>query len=457
MKLPNIKYSPKELFSFKDSSRTEKAKKNIILLFIISLFNFIAIMALVPVSLDYLGKVEYGIWLTLHSILMWLVNLDFGLGNGLRNKLAEAFALNDIKLARTYVSTAYAIFSAGLLLVVIVYFIIHPFINWTALLNAPAEYFHSINKLVLFVFVLFCMQFLLRLLTSIINADQRPAVNGAISLSINGLTLLAVMGLSHFYEQSLLAYGILSGAVPVIVLVTFSIVMFYNMYRAIAPGIKFVDLQYSSALIKLGMQFFVIQIAALIIFTTGNIIITQLFGPAQVTIYNVAYKYFYIAPMVFNVIIAPFWSAFTEAYVKQEYDWIKVMIKKLIYIWAGLSFIVVLMIVFSDVAYKLWVGKEIEVPFLLSLFSGIFVITANWNNIFVYFLNGVGKIRLQFYNAIITAIMNIPLSIFFAKYMNMGISGVMLSTIICISFGSVWAPVQYLKIINNKATGIWNK
>ncbi|MCK7523619.1 MAG: hypothetical protein MZV64_41275 [Ignavibacteriales bacterium] len=72
-------------------------------------------MAIVPVTLNYLGKTEYGIWLTLASILSWLINLDFGLGNGLRNKLAEALALNDIKLARIYVSTAYAVFSVGII------------------------------------------------------------------------------------------------------------------------------------------------------------------------------------------------------------------------------------------------------------------------------------------------------------------------------------------------------
>ncbi|MCJ7552619.1 MAG: MATE family efflux transporter [Ignavibacteriaceae bacterium] len=457
MKLPYLKYTPKELLNFKGSSRSEKAKKNIILLFILNFFNFIAIMALVPVSIGYLGEVEYGIWLTLHSILMWLVNLDFGLGNGLRNKLAEAFAHKDIKLARSYVSTAYAIFSTGLLFVIIIYLIIHPFINWTVLLNAPQEYFYSLNKLVLFVFVLFCIHFLLRLLSSIINADQKPAINGVISLSINGLTLLAVIGLSHFYDKSLLSYGVLAGFIPVLVFLTGSVIMFLKMYKSIAPGFKFVNLKYSSALIKLGMQFFIIQIAGLIIFTTGNIIITQLFGPASVTVYNVAYKYFYLAPMVFNVIIAPFWSAFTEAYVKQEYDWIKSMMRKLVLIWAGLSSVVVLMIIFSDLAYALWVGKEIEVPFLLSVLTGLFVIIANWNNIFVYFINGVGKVRLQFYYSIITAIVNIPLSIFLAKNLNMGISGVMLSTIICLTSGSIWAPIQYLKIINNKATGIWNK
>ena len=414
-------------------------------------------MALVPVSVSYLGKVEYGIWLTLHSILMWLVNMDLGLGNGLRNKLAEAFAIKDNKLARSYVSTAYAIFSAGLLLVIIIYLIIHPLINWAVLLKAPEEYFYSLNKLVLFVFILFCLQFLMRLLTSILHADQRPAVNGMISLSINGLTLLAIIGLSYTYERSLFIYGMLSGAVPVMVFFAASVIMFMTLYRKISPNFKFVDLKYSSALIKLGMQFFIIQTAGLIVFTTGNIIIIQLYGPAEVTVYNVAYKYFYLAPMVFNVILAPFWSAFTEAYVKQEYDWIKGMIKKLVFIWAGLSVIVVLMIVFSDLAYALWVGKDIEVPFLLSLLTGLFVITANWNNIFGYFLNGVGKVRLQFYHSLIMAVINIPLSIFLALHMNMGISGIMLSTIICIIPGSVWAPVQYLKIINNKANGIWNK
>ena len=103
MKLPNIKYSPSELFSFKNSSRTEKAKKNIVILFILHVFNFVSLMAIVPVTLNYLGKTEYGIWLTLASILSWLINLDFGLGNGLRNKLAEALALNDIKLSLIHI------------------------------------------------------------------------------------------------------------------------------------------------------------------------------------------------------------------------------------------------------------------------------------------------------------------------------------------------------------------
>ncbi len=414
-------------------------------------------MALVPVSINYLGNTEYGIWLTLASILSWLINLDFGIGNGLRNKLAESLALNDLKLARVYVSTAYTVFSIGILFALLIYNAVHGMLNWIAILKAPPDYFDLLNTLVLWVIVLFLVQFLLKLLTSIINADQRPALNGVLSLSTNTMILLAVFLLSLTAEKSFIAFAIVSSGVPVLVLFVVSIILFRGHYKNISPSIRFIDFKYSSNLVKLGMQFFIIQISGLIVFTTDNIIVAQLFGPKQVVIYNVAYKYFYMIPLVFNVILAPFWSAFTEAYVKQEYDWIRNAVRKLLIIWIILSLIAILMIVISNIVYNIWIGSEIQVPFVLSILTGIFVIIANWNNIFGYFINGIGKIRIELYYSIFTAILNIPLSILLAKQFELGISGVILATNICLIIASVWSPIQYYKIINNKASGIWNK
>lgn len=457
MKLPNIKYSPSELFSFKNSSRSERAKKNIIILFVIHVFNFISIMALVPVTIDYLGKVEYGIWLTLASILSWLINLDFGIGNGLRNKLAEALALNDIKLARNYISTAYAVFALGIFISLLVFFFIHGLLNWANILKAPQEYIELLNTLVLWVIILFLVQFLLKLLTSIINADQRPALNGALSLIVNSITLITVYMLSKYAESSLIIFGLISSSIPVIVFIVASLILFTGHYKQISPSFGSINFKYSSSLVKLGMQFFIIQISSLIVFTTGNIIIAQLYGPEPVVIYNVAYRYFYMIPMVFNVVLAPFWSAFTESYVKQEYDWIRNSIKKLIIIWALLSVVAILMVLISNFVYKIWVGPEIKVPYILSICTGLFVIIANWNNIFAYFINGVAKVRIALYYSIFTAILNIPLSIFLAENAGMGITGIIVSTDICLIIGSIWSPIQYLKIINRRANGIWNK
>jgi hypothetical protein len=42
----------------------------------------------------------------------------------------------------------------------------------------------------------------------------------------------------------------------------------------------------------LGIRFFVIQIAGILLFSTGNIIISQLLGPEKVVPYNLSYQYF---------------------------------------------------------------------------------------------------------------------------------------------------------------------
>lgn len=414
-------------------------------------------MALVPVTIEYLGKVEYGIWLTLASMLSWLINLDFGIGNGLRNKLAEALALKDIKLARIYVSTAYSVFAIGIIAALFFYFFVHGLLDWADLLNAPAGYMELLNTLVFYVIVLFLVQFLLKLITSIINADQRPSLNGALSLIVNSITLLIIYLLLLYAKPSLMLFGLISSAIPVLVFLVASLFLFRGHYKNISPSFKTINYKYSSELVKLGMQFFVIQISSLIVFTTDNIIISQLYGPEQVVIYNVAYKYFYMGILVYAVIIAPFWSAFTEAFVKQEYDWIKNSVKKLFLIWALISFIILVMIIFSDFIYKIWVGENIKVPFILSVFTGLFVIIVNWNNIFAYFINGVGKVRIQLYYSVFVAIINIPLSIFLAKNTGMGITGVIVSTNICLIIASVWAPIQYKKLISGTAKGIWNK
>lgn len=453
----SFNFNIKELLRIGTGSRTEKAKKNIVVLFVIHFFNFLALMALVPITIKYLGENQYGIWLTLSSVFMWLGNLDFGIGNGLRNKLAESFAKEDYQSAKKYLSTAYAVFAIGIFASLLIYLAIHPFINWVFILNAASYDVKSLNNFVLVVFVLFAFQFLLRLLTSLINADQKPALNGFITLCINILTLVIVIILYFVSQSSLYAYGIVISFIPFIVLLIASYILFRGRYKHIAPSLKHIDLKSSGNLVSLGLQFFIIQVAALIVFATDNLIITHLYDPSQVTIYNIAHKYFFFITLVFNVFLSPFWSAFTDAFVKNDFEWIQQVVKRLVQVWAVLSLATIIMIFGSDFVYRIWIGDNIQIPFSLSVAMGIFMIVSNWNNIFAFFVNGIGKIRLQFYFSIFAALINIPLSIFLAKSLNMGITGVITATIICIGFASIWAPIQYKKIISGTAQGIWNK
>jgi O-antigen/teichoic acid export membrane protein len=113
------------------------------------------------------------------------------------------------------------------------------------------------------------------------------------------------------------------------------------------------------------------------------------------------------------------------------------------------------MLIFSNFVYKLWVGKEIVVPLNISIVMAAYVILNAWCGIFSHFFNGVGKIKLQLYCGAFGALVNIPLSLFLGKHL--GIYGVILSTTLLAVVSAIWSPIQYMKLINNKATGIWNK
>lgn len=161
--------------------------------------------------------------------------------------------------------------------------------------------------------------------------------------------------------------------------------------------------------------------------------------------------------MIFSIVVTPFWSAYTDAHAKGDLVWIKKSINRLSQTWILIFAMVIVMLLASQDFYKFWVGNDLQIPILLSILMGIFAIISTWNNIFAAFLNGLGKIKLQIYYSLFGMIINIPLSVFFAKSMNLGSSGVILATCICLSFGAILAPLQYYKLVNNKAFGIWNK
>ena len=439
----------------KGHSRSVRAKKNILLSFFIKGGSIAVSIISVPITLHYVNKEQYGIWLTLTSLLSWFGSFDIGLGNGMRNKFAEAKAKGEHELARIYVSTTYAILALISGIILIVFLLINPLLNWSGILNAPVNMAEELSLLAVIVIGYFCMNFVLQLIGTILNADQQPALASSFNFLASLLSLVIIFILTKTTQGSLIYLGVSFVGTQLLILLGSSLWFFSKKYKMYAPSVKYVRFSYARNLMNLGVKFFVIQIAFLIIYETTVIIITQLFGPAEVVPYNIAFKYFSVIPMVFGIITMPYWSAITEAYVSRDFDWIRASMKKLVLIWAGFVALALVMLIFSEKVFLLWVGTTVKVPFMLSAIIVVYVVANAWCTIFSSFLNGVGKLRLQLYSAVIGAIINIPLAIFLAK--QVGIAGVVLSSCVLAIGGAIWVPIQYNKLINNKATGIWNR
>jgi O-antigen/teichoic acid export membrane protein len=128
--------------------RTIKIKRNIIYSFLIKGTSVLVGFMLIPLTIHYINPFQYGIWLTISSLVAWMNTFDIGLSNGLRNKLAHSLALGEKENIIKYVSTTYAILFLIALITFVLFFTIGSFFNWNHLLNI-----NSIRSIVYTIFI----------------------------------------------------------------------------------------------------------------------------------------------------------------------------------------------------------------------------------------------------------------------------------------------------------------
>ncbi|WP_201352034.1 lipopolysaccharide biosynthesis protein [Hydrogenimonas urashimensis] len=411
---------------------------------------------LVPLSINYLGKENYGLWLTLFSFLGWFAIADFGIGNGLRNKLAQTLASDNYELAKGYVSTAYISTAIISFITFILFITIFPFIPWHSIFNYnPIDL--SVSHLILISFFFFSINLSLKNISILFYADQKASIPELLTFIGQLFILICVYIMMHITTTSIFLYGMIVLGIPVIIHMVVTFMAFTGKYNIIKPSFKYFKKELITDILNLGGKFFIIQISYIILYTTDNFIINKILGSSDVTAYNITYKYFMVMLTITTLITTPYWSAFTNAYTKNDSIWLHKSMKLLTKISIIISILTFLMIFIANRIYDIWIGNVIDIPFLLTFFMGITTILRIYRYPFVMFINGTGKIQIQLYLGFFLALTNIPLSIYLAKNAHFGVSGVILATLLVNAIEIIVFPIQVNKIIHNKASGIWNK
>ncbi len=444
-------------FINKGHQRTILAKKNILFSFFIKAFQMIIVFTMISVSIKYLGKENYGIWIVLSGIIVWSNIFDLGFSNGLRNRLAEARAEGNSNIEKYYVSTTYAFLLIMALILTILFVPLFFYLDWQTIINTTTVENEIIRYIVLIIFILFILQFILKPIGSILQAYQWPSIVQLINLFGSILALLGIFYLLSLAQPaSLSLYTYIVAGTPVLALLLATIYFYKQKFSKLIPSIKYVKQKYFKNIVGLGLSFFIIQLSAVIVFQTDNMIISYLFGPAEVTNYNIVYRYFSIITIVFGVIMAPFWTAFTDAYQKNDFLWIRNTMRTLILLLGGSIIGSIFLLIISNNIYSIWIDKNLIISNSLSALMAIYVVLYSLLNIFSYFSNGTGKVKVQMFVYIFAALINIPMSIFFGKILEFGVDGVLLATIISTLLTSIIMIIQYYKLVNNRAEGIWN-
>lgn len=437
------------------NSRDSILKKNVSFAVLYKILNMGIAFFTIPMVLNYLGTKDYGVWVTIFSIVNVIIYLDGGIINGLKTNLAVVISNNEHEQAKSYVSSAYILLIIFALILFLLGLTFLYFIDLQDLLKTEIDH-RSLKSIFYIVLTTGIVGFVLSLYKPLFYANQQSSMV-ELSMLINQTVIFVIILIFLNYFKSSIQYvALVYGASAVLTGVIFSY-FFFKKDPDILPSLKFFNNKISKTLFSLSIEFFIIQLCMIVIFNTDYIIISYLLGSEEVAKYDVVFKFFQFF-ITFSVIIQdPYWAMYTDAYQKKDFVWIKKTLKNWNLIFVGYFLFVLLIIFTSKPLIKFWLQDDLEVPSTLIFLMGTFVILRVYGVIYMYFLNGIGKIKLQKWLYVFGAVINIPLSIFFVKIMNMGSSGVILGTILSLLPMVIVLPLQSHKILKNEFHLLYTK
>lgn len=439
---------------FKGDKRSVLVKKNIVGSFLVKGWGCVVQLLLVPATLKCLNQYEYGLWLTMSSILLWIDQFDIGLGNGLRNKLAEALAKGEKIRARKLVSTTFFMLGMIIIPVILLALVLIYNVDLYSLLNVEPVRVVDINGILAVSTVLVGTTFIFKCIGNVYLGLQLPAVNNLLVVAGQTLSLICIFVMSCFTSPDLMDVACIYTASPLFVYLL-SWPLTFSRYGYLRPSASMFDKKELKSLFAIGMKFFVVQIAGLVIFASSNIIIAKILSPAEVTPYQVAYKYFSLAIMLFTLVAAPLWSATTDAYSKGDWRWIDNVVKNMRKVMLLFFVMLLAMLAVSGWVYRVWVGDGVVVGFGLSALMAAYIAVLIFSTCYSNILFGIGKILVITIVTVIEAVAYVPLALLLGN--GFGLCGIVMALLLVNVLCAVCNKLQYGFLSAGTARGIWNK
>lgn len=180
------------MFFKKGDQRTILLKKNILASVVLKGISMLISLFIVPITINYVNPVQYGIWLTLSSLMAWFYFFDIGLTNGFRNRFTTLKACGKLKMARVYVSTTYAALFISFVVFMSVLIPVSFIVDWSSVLKVDQSYCEELRMTFAVLLGFFGLNIVFQTFSTMLIADQRSAFSSGIQVLGQGLALLVI-------------------------------------------------------------------------------------------------------------------------------------------------------------------------------------------------------------------------------------------------------------------------
>ena len=395
----------------------------------------------VPLALSHLGATQYGVWMSITSLVAVVAAADLGVGNGLLNGIAEAHGRTDRDLARRYASSAFLLLSGVALFLALIAVVIQPLISWTDLLNTPSLASSGDGRATALV-LLGCSFALIPLgiAARIHMGYQEGFINSVwqgVGSVIGLLGLLAAVALDANLPWTVFAF-----TVGPVLSAGLNLAVLFHQRAWLRPHLDAFHRRIAAKLLGTGLQFAALQAVFAVAFLSDNIVVAHIFGADAVTQYAVHAQLFGFAPLLAGMALSPFWPAYGESIVRGDVVWArKTLIRSVIATIALVGGASVVLLVVGTPLMQLWVGSRVQPSIPLMLALGLWATLSSVGSAVAMFLNGAGMLRAQ----VVLACMMGPAAVLgkIIGALTFGLPGLVIGTIVAYTVFTA-APLSIL-------------
>ncbi len=400
-------------------------------------------LLLTPITLKYIGKEQYGLWVIYGEILGYLGITDMGITNSVAMMVARSDIKTEIHRINRLISTAivmqcifaFILFAGG---IAVSFYITDIF-----------EISKNIYSIAIWSFLLAVMVRAIFMPIASVQGILRGLKEQALEHTVAILTLLLSGLCTVFFLY--MDFGLFSLPLATLISAVTGFIVYLTKIKKLMPSIDIRIGHFDFSMLKSIFSFsFYLTLFGLslnIIFQTDNIVIGRYIGLGMVTVYVITGKgYFMIYKIIgmYNNILRPFYA---ELHAKGENKKLEDIFLSSVKVTSSISLIAAVVYYYLNKEFvALWVGEDNFGGYYLTAVFALLSFNHSIMKATGVPLTGAMKMKEVSYVSMLEAIINLFLSITLAKHI--GIVGVALGTLIAALLTSAWfTPYMSCKTI----------
>jgi len=378
-----------------------------------------------PLAVRYLGAERYGVWATVTTTVVWINLLDLGIANTLTNHLSRAFALNDKHSAARYFTNALFLTGGIAVLAGILLACLLPQIDWPRLLNVsrnvdPAEVRETI--------AVACGIMLLALPCNLVGkvlAGYQELHRNSWAAGVGAVASLGGLALGIALRVSMPILFLMSAGCLTLANLVHLVLIVGWQKRWLIPRVSCIDRTTTAGLLSSGSPFFLIQLAAVAVFSSDNLIVSHYCGASAVTPYSVTWRVVGLTAVLQSLMFPALWPAYAEAYARGDLPWIRrtfafAMKGTLACTWLCVAFFLLC----GRSLIRMWAGPAAVPDYALLLAMGAWAVINGFMSVESCLLAALNRTRGQAALSMAAAALNIVLSLLLVRHVGpLGVIG----------------------------------